>query len=278
MSNTLIDSYSETNADSGFNLDSDYTDGSPAGQSITNLATPMAITSSKFYFRKGAGSPTGNLVAKLYAHSGVFGTSSVPTGSALATSDPIAAAGISGSLSLVEFIFSGANQYVMSASTHYVIVLDGSAVGDASNYMIYGVDSSSPTASGNFSFGITSTTWSFSSTIDMPFYVYGLVPTTTRTQTGLARITAITAKTQTGKTRITATTTKTQTGVSRITKTTTKTQTGLSRLSKTVTKTQTGKANLFLQQKKLQTGVAKILVPSTDSYTKPNIRGVVPNL
>lgn len=176
MSGVLIDSYSEANTDSVFNLDSDYSDGSPAGQSLTNLSVPMAITSAKFYFRKGGGSPTGNLVAKLYAHTGTFGSTGTPTGSALATSDPIAAAGISTSLTLIEFLFSGVNQYIMSASTHYVIILDGSAVGNASNYMEYAADSSSPTASGNFAFGVTSTTWSASSSIDMPFYVYGAAP------------------------------------------------------------------------------------------------------
>jgi hypothetical protein len=43
------------------------------------------------FFAHKSGNPTGNVYAKLYAHSGVYGTSSVPTGSPLATSDPIAA-------------------------------------------------------------------------------------------------------------------------------------------------------------------------------------------
>jgi len=41
------------------------------------------------WFIHKEGSPTGSVVSKIYAHTGTFGTSSVPTGVALATSDPV---------------------------------------------------------------------------------------------------------------------------------------------------------------------------------------------
>ena len=62
-----------------------YAGGNPAvGQSFTGNG--LILNSAEFYLKK-KGSPTGNAVVKIYAHSGTYGTSSVPTGSALATSD-----------------------------------------------------------------------------------------------------------------------------------------------------------------------------------------------
>lgn len=84
--------------------------------------------------------------------------------------------------------------------------------------------------------------------------------TTTKTQTGVSRITIVTTKTQTGLSRITAATTKNQTGLSRITASTTKTQTGASRIEVSTTKTQTGLSRIDASTSKTQTGLASIQV------------------
>ena len=92
--------------------------------------------------------------------------------------------------------------------------------------------------------------------------------TSTKTQTGKARITATTTKTQTGVTRITASTTRTQTGVARILVTTTKTQTGVARIALITLKTQTGKARITASTTRTQTGVANIAAAGVTTTTK----------
>ncbi len=92
--------------------------------------------------------------------------------------------------------------------------------------------------------------------------------TTTRTQTGVARIAITTTQTQTGISRITKTVPQTQTGISRITALTSRNQTGISRITKTTPQNQTGLANISsgLTQK-TQTGLAKISATTTNTQT-----------
>lgn len=285
----LVDSYSETNTNTNITLDSDFPSGPPAGQTFTNLAIPIAITSAKFYMKYGAGSPTGNIYARLYAHTGTYGVNGIPAtslGLPLASSDPIAAASLGVSNSLITFKFTGINQYAMLPNTHYCIVLDGSAVGNASNYVTYGLDTTSPTASGNAVFANNTSTWSSDSTQDQPFYVYGLpIPTpypivgtfggayfgeqylaeapllltsTTKIQTSISRITASTVRTQTGISKITNKTLKTQTGVSRINIVTSKTQTGISRITNASQRTQMGLGRVQTTKTVTISGTSKI--------------------
>ena len=180
----LIDSYSESNYST---LEGIY-GGSVEGyaQSFTGVA--KKITSCKFYLTKTS-SPTGNIVAKLYAHTGTFGTSSKPTGSALAVSDNVDIATVSSvTIDLHEFTFSGANQYLMSASTKYCIAIEFTG-GDSSNKLYAGTDTSSPTADGNSAY-LFSSDWYESGSEDMCFYVYGEAaaagPANVKTYKGLA--------------------------------------------------------------------------------------------
>ena len=85
MSILLADSYSESNdSNSTFQLyGGSYTG---RGQSVT--AAGGNLYSVVWYLKTNGGAPTGNAVAKLYTHSGVFGTSSV-AGTLLATSEPL---------------------------------------------------------------------------------------------------------------------------------------------------------------------------------------------
>src|SRR3990170_1331257 len=96
-----FDSYSETNADGYGNLHNDAT---KIGQSF-NASFGATLNTCQFYLKK-TGSPTGNAVAKLYAHSGTYGTSSIATGAALATSGTLNVATLTTSAVLKTFTFA----------------------------------------------------------------------------------------------------------------------------------------------------------------------------
>lgn len=91
------------------------------GQSFTN-ANDITLDSCAFYLRK-YGSPTGSCYAKIYAHSGTFGSSSIPSGSALATSEAFDVSTLTTSFQWITFSFSGANRISLSSSTYYVIIV-----------------------------------------------------------------------------------------------------------------------------------------------------------
>lgn len=143
-SDSVNDTYAASNADATTSLYS----GTKVryGQSFTatfsGLLESMQFTLSKF------GAPTGNATAKIYAHSGVLGTSSVPTGGALATSDNFDVSTLATSGALTTLTFSGANRYAIVAGTNYCIELLYSG-GDATNYIKIGTDTSTPTHVGN---------------------------------------------------------------------------------------------------------------------------------
>lgn len=154
----VIDSYSEANSDvaSGFEK---------MGQSFTGNGN--SIGKVKWYVASVSGSPSGNCYAAIYAHSGTFGTSSVPTGSALATSNSVDMSTIS-SGSLVSFTF--ATPYGTTNGTKYVVTLEFSSY-DSGNTLSVGVDFTSPTHSGNRCH-YSSGSWIASATQDYCFYVY----------------------------------------------------------------------------------------------------------
>lgn len=160
-----IDSYSESNNDSSIGLSSTLSDG--AAQSFDPSTTSYSVTSCKFYLSKTL-SPTGNAVAKLYAHSGTYGTSSLPTGSALATSNTLDVSTLTTSFVLYELTF--ATPYTISASTYYEIAIEYSG-GDASNLVSVATDNSAPTHGGNEAY-LDAGAWTAQAR-DTCFYVYG---------------------------------------------------------------------------------------------------------
>jgi hypothetical protein len=163
---SIIDSYSESNQDAtNFSISSPGNHG--GGQSFTGNGS--AIGSAVFYLRK-TNSPTGNATAKIYAHSGTFGTSSVPTGAALATSDVFDVSTLTTSFQLITFDFSGGNQITLTNGTNYVVSIEYSVSG-VPNSVVVGYDSSSATHAGNRSFMNSSDVWA-STTNDLCFYVY----------------------------------------------------------------------------------------------------------
>jgi len=134
-------------------------------QSFTGNGT--AITGADFFMYK-AGTPSNSATVKIYAHSGTYGTSSVPTGAVLATSDGVVGTTVLTSARRVFFPFTGANQITLTNGTYYcaVITYDG----DGTNKLLVGHDTTSPTHSGNkgYYFG----GWNAQSTQDMVFGIY----------------------------------------------------------------------------------------------------------
>jgi hypothetical protein len=113
--------------------------------------------------------PTGNIVAKLYAHTGSLGTTSAPTGAALATSDVIDVATL-GSNKPVTFVFSGSNRISLSA-TNYVVSCEFSG-GDASNWIGIRTDTTTAAHAGNAGSSNDLAAWTPAATFDLMFIVY----------------------------------------------------------------------------------------------------------
>ncbi len=131
------------------------------------------LTSIKFWLRK-TGSPIGNAVACLYAHSGTFGSSGQPTGAALATSDVLDVSTLTTTLQYIELLFSGGQQYSLVANTPYCIVFQapGSGTIDTDNYPQVGYQANTGTHEGNW-VRHYSGNWGYSSDHDTRFIVYG---------------------------------------------------------------------------------------------------------
>jgi hypothetical protein len=119
-------------------------------------------------------SPTGNITVKIYAHSGTFGTSSIPTGSVLATSDNFDVSTLpAGAVETnVLFNFSGANQIVLTNTTKYCLVINYSAGTTAGNSLNIYANTSS-VHGGNYATSPDGTTYTPNSSIDLYFIVIG---------------------------------------------------------------------------------------------------------
>lgn len=153
LSSNTIAEYDASNEDGTYSL---YTGADlKLGESFA-VTTSRVLSTAKFRLSK-EGSPTGTICAKIYAHSGTYGSSSVPTGSALATSADVDVATLTTSSAWIDFAFSGANAITLSASTNYCIALEfTSTSSNSSNYVKVGLDATSPSYGGNPFIG----TWS----------------------------------------------------------------------------------------------------------------------
>jgi len=165
---SVIDSYSESNYSEYW----DYIWGNNfgAGQSFTGNGSTLDFC--KFYLSK-YGLPTGNAVAKIYleTHESAFGTNSLPTGDALATSDNFDVSTLTTDYQLITFNFSGANKITLTNGTYYVVTVEYSG-GDINNHVCVGADAPTPTHSGNECY-VDASTWYSDNTWDEIFYVYG---------------------------------------------------------------------------------------------------------
>jgi hypothetical protein len=164
----LIDEYPTSYATESIQLYSGGNEG--IGQSFDGLSANVDYCN--FYIRK-IGSPTGNIVAKLYAHTGTFGTNGTPTGSALATSDNVNIANLPTSYELRTFTFS--SPYTTTAGNKYCIVLEYSGGSDA-NYLEVATDGmyGSLLHEGNFCI-LSESSWTGYNLGETIFYVYGSI-------------------------------------------------------------------------------------------------------
>lgn len=160
----ITDLYLEGEGDTAVKLDAaDYVG---IGQAF--LGDGGVLASCKFYGIK-TGTPAENVVAKVYAHTGTWGTSGKPNGSALATSANVAGTAFPEANGLVAFTFSGANKITLAKGTHYVLTCEY-ASGTGTDYISILTDHSSPYHDGN-GCTLVSTTWTQSAD-DTCFYVY----------------------------------------------------------------------------------------------------------
>ena len=168
----LLDNYSESNQSTVQSMRGGSVTG--VGQAFAVSLADRKLDSCKFYLKK-VGSPTGNIVAKLYSHTGTYPTSSLPD-TLLATSDAVSITTLTTSSALITFTFSGAERIDLS-TTNYVITCEYSG-GDASNLLQAGYDETSPTHGGimEIQMAILSGAWGTATGQDLCFYVYGASP------------------------------------------------------------------------------------------------------
>ena len=176
VSYILLDSYTEGNHTSTIGLTAVFPGSIPGvyrdalGQTF-NSTTEAKIGSAIFYIQR-VGSPTGDLHAALYAHTGTFGTTGRPTGALLALSDPVDIASLGVGLTLVTFNFTGANRTRLEANTQYGIglqIMSGSIT--LTKRVGVSRDAAGPTHEGNaYSRDLT---WS-ADAWDNIFYLYGI--------------------------------------------------------------------------------------------------------
>lgn len=161
---TIVDFYSESNQNSGAAM----RNGGNIKCSQSFTAIGVVLDSCKFYLKK-VGSPTGNAVAKIYAHTGTFGTDGLPTGVALATSDNVDVSILTTAYQLITFTFTGAEKITLTNGIKYCVVLEYSG-GSFLNEITVGMDTSSSSHSGNLA--IYASSWTTYSAYDLCFYVY----------------------------------------------------------------------------------------------------------
>ncbi len=215
---SIIDTYNESNQSAGTEIYGANIQAS--GNSFTNTNATV-LDSARFYLKK-LGTPSGDMVARVYAHTGTFGTNSEPTGAILATSDAINASTLTTSYVLTTFTFTGVNNISLTAATKYC-VLFGFSDGDISNHPITAGDDSSPTHPGNNFYTLdSSSSWITAAGWDDIFYVFAADATTTSTTT-----TTSTSTTTSSSTSTTTTSTSTTTSSSTSSSTTTSLATSL---------------------------------------------------
>ena len=177
-----VDSSSSFNSNTGVVASvptSDWSSNVTSLSSATNTIVSQSFTgngssisSSQFYLSI-SGSPTGNAVSKIYNMSGTYGSTGQPTGTALATSGTLDVTTLTGSMALITFNFTGANQITLANGSHYCVTVEYSG-GDASDVVLVGYDLTD-VYSGNYAIFSVSSVWTDRS-YDAIFAVNGVSP------------------------------------------------------------------------------------------------------
>lgn len=164
-----LDSYSEANQSEIQNLDSTFI---KWGQSFTtpNDGISYSLDSCDIYMKKHTGhAPTGTIYARLYSHSGTYGSTSVGNTLLATSTNNVDASAMSTTFALINFTFD--NTLILTPNTNYVIAVtsDDHNADDTD----VGFDSTSPSHGGNGMYHAAGA-WTEQPTRDLCFYVYGL--------------------------------------------------------------------------------------------------------
>ncbi|HUX55115.1 MAG TPA: choice-of-anchor R domain-containing protein [Williamwhitmania sp.] len=164
---SIVDSYSESNY-----TDDTYMARLGAGginyvaQSF--IGNGKTLNSAKFYLKK-YGSPTGTMVAYLWAHAGTYGLDGYPIAPLYATSNSLDVSTLTTNSQLIEFTFS--SNFKLVNGVKYMIGIGYMTGGGGANYVLAGYDTS-PSHAGNGAY-YNNGAWYPDQTIDYIFYVYG---------------------------------------------------------------------------------------------------------
>jgi len=185
LAGTSVDN--PTRIDSLRAISSSYSGSKDTYDVLYSHATPV-ITRSGQSFVGGAGvlhsitniplrrvgTVTGSVYIKVYAHTGTFGSTGVPTGEPLATSGAIDVAGITDSSDswTYTFSFSDANCINLSAETDYFFAVEYEGGADTSNCLRVFRDNTSPTDAGNGATYIEGDGWTATANDMSTFLVY----------------------------------------------------------------------------------------------------------
>jgi hypothetical protein len=167
---TLLDSYAITN-ESLEGFFSNSLGKKALGQSFTvqEADDGKILDYCEFALYK-TGSPTGNIVARLYTHTGTFGETGIPNGNVLAESDPVDITSLGTSSQRITFTFSDAQRIALNAGNYFMVIYYSGA--GAVNKLLMDLDNTFPGHAGNYAYLLTQG-WSFDAGIDAIFYVYG---------------------------------------------------------------------------------------------------------
>lgn len=140
---------------------------SAVGQTFKGKDAKAGLVS--FYLGK-YGSPTGSVYAKIYEHTGTFGTSGIPTGSPLATSEPIDVSSLTAYPDYDMETFDWEEPYQLEREKDYVVTCEYSG-GDSSNLVFILTDDTSPSHEGNMV--LYTTEWIASTSYAVDFTLSG---------------------------------------------------------------------------------------------------------
>ena len=155
--------YDETNQSSVYNMRGSQDP--EVGHSFTNTTTGTTSTVSLWF--KKTNSPTGTAVVEFYNATGTIGTSGIPTGASIATSNTFDVSTLTTSYQWISFTF--ASPVSLTAATDYAIAIQYTG-GDGSNFVSPGADNTSPTHGGNlFKSATVGSGWSAQSGEDLIF-------------------------------------------------------------------------------------------------------------
>lgn len=164
------DSYSMLVPDMGFADDAVQ----QLGFSYRNIPFIVSsyVYSCKFYLKR-VGNPTGTITLNVYNTTGIPGSTGKPTGFPLVSSVSINQSSISTSISLVEFKFNSPIQLTGSLYTDKCFVLE-SSMGNLSNHIVVGANSSSPDGPYNACYQDGNGIW-YTKSVGLPvFYMYAI--------------------------------------------------------------------------------------------------------